>query len=160
MADGLMLSERQRRWALYFVETGNASEAARRAGYAHKRADNAGYKNRHNALIMALVQEKLQEIEDKSIARAQEVLQYLTGVMRGETQSEVVVVESLGGGCREARKIRKTPEEKERLKAAELLAKRYGLLNDKALAGEAPTVIDDVIDSESGFDGGGMVEEQ
>jgi phage terminase small subunit len=51
--------------------------------------------------------------------------------MRGETQSEIVVVEGCGDGCYEARTMQKAPDEKERLKAAELLGKRYGLYTDK-----------------------------
>ena len=64
------------------------------------------------------------------IADQDEVLKYLTSVLRGETQSEVVVVEGVGEGCSEARTMQKSPDEKERLKAAELLGKRYGLYKD------------------------------
>ena len=45
--------------------------------------------------------------------------------------AEVVVVEGLGDGCSEARRFKKAPDEKERLKAAELLGKRFGLFKDK-----------------------------
>ena len=51
--------------------------------------------------------------------------------MRGESQSEVVVVEGVGEGCSEAKRIDKSPDEKERLKAAELLGKRYRLFTEK-----------------------------
>ena len=65
------------------------------------------------------------------IASQDEVLKYLTSVLRGQSKSEVVVVEGAGEGYSEARTMEKAPDEKERLKAAELLGKRYGLYTEK-----------------------------
>ena len=59
------------------------------------------------------------------------MLKYLSAVLRGESRAEVVVVEGVGEGCSEARTMQKAPDEKERLKAAELLGKRYALFTDK-----------------------------
>ena len=74
----------------------------------------------------------MKDRESKLIADQEEVLRYLTSVLRGETNAEIVVVEGTGEGRSEARTIQKAPDEKERLKAAELLGKRYGLYTDKA----------------------------
>ena len=71
------------------------------------------------------------EKESELIANQDEVLKYLTAVMRGQTQAEVVVVENIGDYMSEARTMKKAPDEKERLKAAELLGKRYGLYTDR-----------------------------
>lgn len=71
------------------------------------------------------------EKESELIADQDEVLQYLTSVLRGKSSSVEVVVEGTGDGCSEARTIEKAPSEKERLKAAELLGKRYGLYTEK-----------------------------
>ena len=65
------------------------------------------------------------------IATQDEVLKYLTSVLRGESQSTEIVVEGTGDGCSEARALKKEPSEKDRLRAAELLGKRYGLYTDK-----------------------------
>ena len=73
----------------------------------------------------------MEEIHNKKTADAQEVIEYLTSVMRGESASEEIVVEGIGDGCSTARAIEKAPSEKDRLKAAELLGKRYGLYTDK-----------------------------
>ena len=73
----------------------------------------------------------MEEIHNEKTADAQEVIEYLTSVMRGESTSEEIVVEGTGDGCSEARAIEKAPSEKDRLKAAELLGKRYGLYTDK-----------------------------
>ena len=51
-------------------------------------------------------------------------------MLRGESSSTEIVVEGTGDGCSEARTIEKAPSEKERLKAAELLGKRYGLFKE------------------------------
>ena len=71
------------------------------------------------------------EKESQLIANEDEVLKYLTSVMRGTSMSEIVVVEGVGDGMSEARGIEKAPDEKERFKAAELLGKRYGLYTEK-----------------------------
>nr|DAP88906.1 MAG TPA: Terminase small subunit [Caudoviricetes sp.] len=95
-----------------------------------------------NVSIKSYIDEKLKELSDKKIADQQEVLAYLTAVLRGETQSEIVVVEGVGDGCSEARRLQKLPDEKERLKAAELLGKRMGLFKDKIdVTANVPVII-------------------
>ena len=58
-------------------------------------------------------------------------MEYLTLVLRGGSQSTEIVVEGTGKGRSEARAVEKTPSEKDRLKAAELLGKAYGLYTDR-----------------------------
>ena len=58
-------------------------------------------------------------------------MKYLTAVMRGQSRSSVVVVENTGDFTSTAREMEKAPDERERLKAAELLGKRYGLYTDR-----------------------------
>ena len=95
-----------------------------------------------NVSIKSYIDEKLKELSDKKIADQQEVLAYLTSVLRGETQSEIVVVEGVGDGCSAARRLQKLPDEKERLKAAELLGKRMGLFKDKLdVTANVPVII-------------------
>ena len=95
-----------------------------------------------NVSIKSYIDEKLKELSDKKIADQHEVLAYLTSVLRGETQSEIVVVEGVGDGCSEARRLQKLPDEKERLKAAELLGKRMGLFKDKLdITANVPVII-------------------
>lgn len=84
----------------------------------------------------------MERMQSKKIASAEEVIQYLTSVMRKETTAEVVVVEGIGDGCSSARLIQKAPDERERLKAAELLGKRYAIFSDKLnVDGALPVVI-------------------
>lgn len=81
--------------------------------------------------IKEYIDKQLAELHNERTADAQEVLEYLTSVLRGESFSSEIVVEGIGDGCSEARTIEKPPSEKERLKAAELLGKKYGLYTDK-----------------------------
>jgi phage terminase small subunit len=84
--------------------------------------------------LKSYIDERMADKEKELIADQDEVLKYLTSVLRGETQAEVVVVEGTGMGESSARKVQKAPDEKERLKAAELLGKRYGIFKDKVQA--------------------------
>ncbi|MDU0938776.1 MAG: terminase small subunit [Clostridiales bacterium] len=123
----------------------NATQAAIRAGYSPKGAKDSGYENKHNPLIKAEIERIMQEKEDSLIAKEDEVLKYLTTVLRSESESEVIVIEGEGEGVSRARKVNKAPDEKERLKAAELLGKRYGAFTDKLDVEITPiNIIDDV----------------
>ena len=81
--------------------------------------------------VQAYIDERLDKIHNEKTADAQEVIEYLTSVLRGESLSDEIVVEGTGEGCSEARIVRKAPNENNKLKAAELLGKRYGLFTDK-----------------------------
>ena len=98
------LSEKQKRFIDYYVETGNATEAARKAGY--KQAHVQGSQNLEK--LSEYIKERMKELENERIATADEVLRYLTGVMRDITL-----------------------EAKDRTKAAELLGKRHALFTEK-----------------------------
>ena len=125
----------------YLIDT-NATQAAIRAGYSEKTAYAIGNENLSKPEIRAYIDERLAEIQSKSIADATEVMQYLTSVLRGEEKEEVIVVEGCGEGYSSARHIDKAVGAKDKLKAAELLAKRYGLLTDKVgIEGVVPVVI-------------------
>lgn len=77
------------------------------------------------------IDEQLEKLHNEKTADAQEVMEYLTSVMRGQSESEIVVIEGEGDGVSSARKMQKAPDEREKLKAAELLGKRFGLFKDK-----------------------------
>ena len=84
----------------------------------------------------------MQKLESERIASAEEVLQNLTAMMRGEIQEDVVVVEGEGDGVSSARVMKKQVSAKERIKAAELLGKRYRLYTDKVeVEGVVPVMI-------------------
>ncbi len=51
--------------------------------------------------------------------------------MRGESEGEELINEFVGDGCSKPTKVKKAPSEKDRLRAAELLGKRYGIFTEK-----------------------------
>jgi phage terminase small subunit len=125
------MTAKQKRFCDEYLIDLNATQAAIRAGYSGKTARAIGNENLSKPYIKKYIDERMAEKESKLIADQDEVLKYLTSVLRGESQSTEIVVEGIGDGCSEARTITKEPSEKERLKAAELLGKRYGLYTEK-----------------------------
>lgn len=138
-----MTAKQQRFCDEYLIDL-NATQAAIRAGYSPKTAGVIGTENLKKTIIKEYIEKRMAEKEKELIADQDEVLKYLTSVMRGQSQAEVVVVEGTGDGCSEARAVTKAPDEKERLKAAELLGKRYGLYTDNVTVAETPKIIDDI----------------
>jgi phage terminase small subunit len=124
------MTAKQMRFCDEYLIDLNATQAAIRAGYSEKTARAMGAENLTKPDIKAFIDQRMAEKEAALIADQDEVLKYLTRVLRGESRSEVVVVENIGDFMSEARTMKKAPDEKERLKAAELLGKRYGLYKD------------------------------
>nr|DAI55661.1 MAG TPA: Terminase small subunit [Caudoviricetes sp.] len=122
------LTVKQRRFVDAYIETGNAAEAARRAGYKSRNADAMGRENLRKPTVRKVLDARLKELEDAQIADAREVLIHLTSAMRGEIEEEIPVVEGCGKGVSKARIIRKHISARDRLRAAEMLMKRHGLL--------------------------------
>ena len=125
------LTDKQKLFINEYMIDLNATAAALRAGYAAKSAADIGYKNLNNPRVKGYIDDMMREKEDSLIAKQDEVLRYLTSVMRGESTSEVVVVVGEGDGYSSAKRVSKNPDEKERTRAAELLGKRYGSFTDR-----------------------------
>jgi phage terminase small subunit len=138
----MKLTEKQKRFADYYIETGNITEAAVKAGYSKKTARVIGQENLLKPAIKGYIDEKLEAMQDERTASAKEVLEFLTKSMRGEIKEEVVVVEGTGDGTSEARMIKKQIGLRDRIKSAELLGKRYRLFTDKVeVEGVVPVMI-------------------
>lgn len=125
------LTAKQQRFCDEYMIDLNATQAAIRAGYSKKTARAIANENLTKPYIKEYIEKRMAEKEKELIADQDEVLKYLTSVMRGESKSTEIVVEGCGDGFSEARTITKEPSEKDRLKAAELLGKRYGIYTDK-----------------------------
>lgn len=124
------VTEKQRRFCDEYLIDLNATRAYK-AAYPNVKKDGtaaaAAARLLRNVKVQEYLRGQMEKIHNDRTADQQEVLEYLTSVLRGESKAEVVVVEGTGEGCSEARRVLKHPDEKERLKAAELLGKRYGL---------------------------------
>lgn len=126
------LTEKQKLFCENYLTTMNAVDAYLAVYKNCKSRDNA---SKHASRLLALphirayVDTCLEKAHSNKVADIQEVMEYLTSVMRGETSAEEVLVVGTGEGCSEPCKVSKAPSEKERLKAAELIGKRYALFN-------------------------------
>lgn len=125
------LTAKQQRFCDEYLIDLNATQAAIRAGYSKKTANRIGTENLSKLVIREYIENRMAEKEAALIANQDEVLKYLTSVLRGQSKSTEIVIEGLGDGSTKARKMEKEPSEKDKLKAAELLGKRYGLYTKK-----------------------------
>ena len=132
------MTPRQQKFCDEYLISGNATEAAIKAGYSRKTAKQTGSENLSKPDLRAYIDEQLAKIHSAKIADAEEVMKYLTSVMRGEHTEQVLKL--VGEGVQTVTDI--DVSAKERLKAAELIGKRYGLFTDKVgLEGAVPMII-------------------
>lgn len=138
------LNERQRRFADEYIRLGEITQAAVNAGYSIKSARTSGQTNMQNPAVKSYIDARLNELKKDSIAEQDEVLQFLTGVLRGKERGVGLV--GTGGGAQSVEKLE--PTLMERTKAAELLGKRYALWTDKQqIEGIVPvTIVNDLDD--------------
>lgn len=124
------LTEMQKRFIDYYIETANATKACEMAGYKGKNLNRLGSQNLSK--LDKFIKVKLEEKESKRIASQDEVLEYLTKVMRGELKDQFGLDASL----------------QDRTKCAELLGKRYGTFVDKkeVMGNYTVELVDDVND--------------
>lgn len=124
------LTEKQKRFIDYYIETGNATEACRRAGYKGDNLNKVGSENLTK--LGDFIRERLESKQNDRIASQDEVLEYLTAVMRGEEKDQFGFDASL----------------QDRTKCAELLGKRYGtFVEKKDLSGTVKTeIVVDLVD--------------
>ena len=78
------MNDRQKAFADYYIETGNATESAKRAGYSEKTAYSTGNRMLKNVEVSTYIAERTAPTEQKRIATGDEVMEFLTAVMRGE----------------------------------------------------------------------------
>ena len=138
-----MLNERHQRFADEYLIDLNATRAAIRAGYSEKTASAQAARLLKNVKVSAYIKKRMSEQQEDTIASADEVMRYLTSVIRGQSRSHVLAKDELGA----ERIVEKPPDEKERLKAAELMGKRHQLFTDKVkVDGNVPVMIVDDLD--------------
>lgn len=126
----MKLTEKQRRFADEYIRTGNITQSYLNA-YQNVKNENtaraAGSRLLANVNVKSYVDKRLEKLKKESIAEQDEVLQFLTKVIRGEVTEEIPV--GLGEGYQELKD--KEPYLKDRIKAAELLGKRYMMWTER-----------------------------
>lgn len=140
------MTEKQKLFCDEYLKDLNGTRAYR-AIYKNIKTDNAAGVRANKLLkkkdIAEYINKRLEEIHNENTADIQEVMEYLTSVMRGKSLSSVLSL--AGDGYQKV--IEKEPDEKEKLKAAELLGKRFGMFKDNVdITSNGKTVIVDDID--------------
>nr|DAV42049.1 MAG TPA: Terminase small subunit [Caudoviricetes sp.] len=121
------LTLKQKKFADEYIISGNIEQSAINAGYSANYARSQSHKLLANVGIKSYIDERLAKLESEKIATQEEVLQYLTSVMRGEKTESLLVLD--GEGTQKV--IEMVPNVQARTRAAELLGKRYGTFTDR-----------------------------
>ena len=125
----MKLTPKQEKFVDFYIETGNACEAARKAGYSKGSITDASEwlnskkSEKYKPYLDDAIKARQAEIKSERTADITETMEFLTAVMRGEVMEQVVVVEGTGDGCSEARLVESVAD---RTKAADHILKRYG----------------------------------
>lgn len=121
MKQNFKITKMQQLFADEWIISGNATDAARKSGYAEKTATQKAYTILDHPNVQAYIKDRMKEHDSKMIADQEEVLLFLTKTMRGETVDYEDTVDG--------RMMKQFA--KDRVKAAELLGKRYMLWTEK-----------------------------
>ena len=135
------MNAKQRKFADEYLIDCNATQAAIQAGYNEKTAYSQGQRMLKNVEVKTYIDEQLERLHNEKTADAQEVLEYLTSVMRGEHTEQTLQL--VGDGVQTITDI--DVSAKERLKAAELIGKRYGMFKDNINLGESKVILVDEV---------------
>lgn len=119
------LTQKQQRFVDEYIISGNATQAAIKAGYSKKTAKQMGTENLAKPIVKAAIEKRNAEIKSEKTADMTEVMEYLTSVMRGEQTESVATAK----GVYENVEV----SAKDRIKAAELIGKRNGAWTDRKI---------------------------
>ena len=111
------LTTKQKKFCDEYIKSGNAKEAAIKAGYSPKTAYSIGNENLNKPELKSYIEEQMKKLESKKIAGAREVLEYLSSVMRGEQTESVTTAKGVYDDV--------PVSAKDRISAAKEILKRY-----------------------------------
>lgn len=125
------MTDKQKKFVLEYMIDMNATQAAIRSGYSLRTAYSHGQRLLKNVEIQKAISEIREERQRESILTILDIEQFLSETIKGEHEEEVVTTIGDGEGVSHAEIVKKQVSMRDRLKAAELLGKRYGLFTDK-----------------------------
>lgn len=132
----IKLTPKQKKFADEYIISGNATEAAIKAGYSKSSARSIGNENLTKPDIKSYIEERIKKLDEQKIAKQEEVLAFFTATMRAEIKEPMAVSNSMGG--EDIKMV--IPSAATRKSAADSLAKVYGMFTQK-LEIEAETVV-------------------
>jgi phage terminase small subunit len=121
----LKLTPKQKAFADAYIETGNQTEAARRAGYSERSAQQIASENLLKPVVNDYIKSRMAELESQRVASADEVMRFFSSVMRGEVKDQFGLDASL----------------QDRLNAGKELMKRYAAVHDRESTNEARIIL-------------------
>lgn len=130
----MALSVKQEKFCLEYAKLGNARQAYKNAGYKCKNdasVDASASQLLRNLKVKERLAELAEEAKNNSIADIQEMQEALTQIIRQQFEEEIVVVESTGDFCSQARKMNKKPSVNDVIKAINTLGKIQGAFSNK-----------------------------
>ena len=134
----MKLNEKHKAFCDFYIESLNATESYKKVyECSYNTARTNGARLLTNANIKKYIDEVMSAKDESRIASQDEILQILTDIARGITEEEVVQFSQLGEELRTTRK----PTIKDRMRASELLGKRYRRWVDKVEANVNQQVI-------------------
>lgn len=137
----LKLTIKQKKFADEYIRLGNSTQAAINAGYSQKTARQIGADNLSKAYIREYINEKMQALDAEKTMQIKEIMEELTSIARGEIKEERL--------DKDGKIVETRPLFADRLKAMDMLGKRYGMWNGMAQEAASQTVIiDDMTDGE------------
>lgn len=116
----MKLTEKQKRFADEYIKSGNATQAAIKAGYSKKTAKIVASQNLTKLNVKSYIDDRMKVIEDNRIMTAKEAVEFLTSVVRGDVKETVVIGTPVG-----AEEVEKEADVKTRISAVKELLKRY-----------------------------------
>ena len=116
----MKLTEKQKRFADEYIKSGNATQAAIKAGYSKKTAKIVASQNLTKLNVKSYIDDRMKVIEDNRIMTAKEAVEFLTSVVRGNVKETVVIGTPVG-----AEEVEKEADVKTRISAVKELLKRY-----------------------------------
>ncbi|WP_274355223.1 terminase small subunit [Ligilactobacillus salivarius] len=117
------LTQKQQRFVDEYIISGNATQAAIKAGYSKKTARFVGAENLTKPNIKAELDKRNAEIKSQKTMDMQEVMERLAAIARGETVEQQVT--------NKGTVVEVEPKTSDQIRAMELIGKRYGAWTDK-----------------------------
>ena len=141
------LTVKQRKFVEAYIVSSNATQAAIEAGYSKKTAYQSGSENLKKPQIMKALEKRTKQLQNEKIVDQREIMEFISATQRGEVKETVVTPSGM--------KVEVPAKISERLKAAELMGKRYAMWTEKrdVTATVGPVQITDDIPAGSDDDG-------
>lgn len=123
----MKLTEKQKKFADFYIKLGNATQAAIEAEYSKRTAYSQGQRLLKNVEVKRYIEKRMEEISNERIMSAKEAIILISDIANGNITERVVVSTPVG-----VEEVDKPPDLKTRMMAAKEILKRYPG-NDKLL---------------------------